>query len=220
MITAALFDMDGLMIDSDRVISRAYETILKEYGKKPRLNARGVVHTPGISAIDNWRNLVEMYDIDADIHQLADRKNRLHVKYMKQGVDAMPGLMELLPVLREHRVKMAIASSSIRELIEHVAEHLGIQRYFDAIVAGDEVSSGKPAPDIFLAAAAKLGVDPIECVVFEDAIDGVRAAKAAKMSCIAVPIASDLHNSNFHIADAVLPSLKEVDWRTVAQLRP
>ena len=81
------------------------------------------------------------------------------------------------------------------------------------------VARGKPAPDIFLAAAAKLSVNPTDCVVFEDAIDGVRAAKAAKMYCIAVPTQSDLENTDFQIADLVLSSLEEVDWSTITELR-
>jgi beta-phosphoglucomutase len=218
MISAALFDMDGLMIDSDRVISRAYETVLKEYGKEPRLNARGIVHTPGISALDNWRNLAKIYGIDADINELANKKNRLHDEYVKQGIDAMPGLMELLPLLREHNVKMAIASSSRRELVETIVHQLGIQQYFDAIVAGGEVAHGKPAPDIFLAGAAKLDANPADCVVFEDAIDGVRAAKTGGMACIAIPAASDLDNADFQIADIVLPSLEKVTWEIIASL--
>jgi len=218
MISAALFDMDGLMIDSDQIISRAYETVLKEYGKEPQFNSRGIVHTPGISAVDNWKNLVKVYGIDADINELAAKKNRLHVEYMKEGVNAMPGLMELLPTLREHNIKMAIASSSNRELVESVVQHLGIKQYFDAIVAGGEVPHGKPAPDIFLVAAANLEVAPEDCVVFEDAIDGVRAAKAGGMSCIAIPSLDNLDNPEFKIADAVLPSLGQVDWDTITKL--
>lgn len=219
MISAALFDMDGLMIDSDRTISRACETVLKEYGLEPQLNDRGIVHTPGISAVDNWRNLVKVYSIDADINELANRKNRLHTEYMKQGVDAMPGLMGLLPMLREHDIKMAIASSSKRELVKYVVSYLGIQQYFDEIVAGGEIPQGKPAPDIFLAAAVKLSVDPTDCVVFEDAIDGVRAAKAGGMACVAIPAKNDLlDDSDFEIADIVLPSLEKVNWEVIANL--
>jgi len=218
MISAALFDMDGLMIDSDRAISRSYEAVLKEYGKEPQFNSRGIVHTPGISAVDNWKNLVKVYGIDADIAELADKKNRLHVEYMKEGVDAMPGLSELLQMLKEHDVKMAVASSSIRELVEHVVQQLGIQNYFEAIVAGGEVAHGKPAPDIFLAAAAKLGVTPADCIVFEDAVDGVHAAKAARMICIAVPASDNLDNPDFRIADATLPSLERVSWEIITNL--
>lgn len=218
MITAALFDMDGLMIDSDRIISRAYETVLKEYGKEPKYNSRGIVHTPGISAADNWRNLVKVYGIDADIGDLAERKNRLHVEYMKQGVDAMPGLVNLLKILQEHHIKMAIASSSRRELVEYAIKYLGIQDYFDGVVAGNEVPNSKPAPDIFLAAAKVLGTSPSSCVVFEDAISGVRAAKAGGFPCVAIPAKDELDNPDFQIADIILPSLSQVRWEVIKGL--
>ena len=84
------------------------------------------VHTPGISAVDNWRNLVAVYGIDADIKVLADKKNALHTEYVKKGVNAMPGLMKLLVILRDHDIKMAVASSSMRPLVEIVIKHLGI----------------------------------------------------------------------------------------------
>lgn len=218
MILAALLDMDGLMIDSDKVISRSYETVLREHGKTPVLNSYGVVHTPGLNATDNWRNLAKVYGIDTGIEELADRKNRLHAEYLKRGVNAMPGLLNLLSMFSEHRIKMAIASSSKRDLVDQVTRHLKISQYFNAIVAGGEVSNGKPAPDIFLEAATKLGVNPLECVVLEDAIDGVRAAKAAKMTCIAVPSRANLNNTDFQIADIVLPSLEQVSWDVIKNL--
>lgn len=217
MIRAAIFDMDGLMIDSDAIISRSYELILMELGKEPILNERGVVHTPGISAVDNWKRLAEIYGIQADIEYLAQRKNQLHVELIKQGVDPMPGLFEVLGMFKDHGIKMAIASSSKQKLVEFVVDHLNIGKYFYAIVAGDDVANGKPAPDIFLAAAESLEVQPIDCVVIEDSINGVRAAKAAGMKCIAVPAKSDLDDPAFEVADMVAASLENVNWDAIAR---
>lgn len=209
-IRAALFDMDGLMIDSDRIISRSYETVLEKHGIKPKLNHRGIVHTPGISSRDNWIRLMQEYSFEADIDELIVRKTQLHTQFMKEGVDAMPGLFDVLKMLKERGIKMAIASSSTREIIDAAVKHLKIEDYFDAIVSGNEVNRGKPAPDIFLKAAEKLGVPPKECVVFEDAVSGVQAAKAAGMKCIAIPLPTKISNPEFAIADNIFPSLTSV----------
>ncbi len=198
------------MIDSDRIISRSYETVLEEYGIKPKLNHRGIVHTPGISSRDNWTHLMQEYSFDVDIDELVARKTQLHTQFMKEGVDAMPGLLDALKILQEQGIKMAIASSSTREIIDAAIKHLRLEDYFDVIVSGNEVESGKPAPDIFLKTAEKLGIQPKECVVFEDAASGVQAAKAAGMKCIAIPLPTEISNPEFAIADSILPSLTSV----------
>lgn len=210
--------MDGLMIDSNIVISRAYEAVLREYGVKPKRNDQGIVQTPGISAQDNWRNLVKIYGINEDVELLAYKKNQLQINFIKQGVNAMPGLVSLLDLLSEHQIQMAIASSSIREVVEDVIQQLKIEHFFTAIVAGGEVTHGKPAPDIFLAAAKKMLMDPDDCVAFEDAFDGVVAAKAAGMKCIAVPAKAEPEYPKFKKADIVLPSLGQVNWKMITKL--
>lgn len=218
MISTAIFDMDGLMIDSNPIISKAYATVLSDYSKVPRLNSRGLVHTPGISAKDNWLKLVAIYGIDAKIDELAEKKNRIQVELIKSGVTAMPGLIGVLNMLRGHNVKLAVASSSTRELIEIILKQHRIEQYFDTVVSGTEVLHGKPAPDIFLEAANNLDVRASNCVALEDAIDGIRAAKAAGMKCIAIPSAVDLNNTEFRTADLVLPSLDQVTWNTINKL--
>lgn len=218
MIEAALFDMDGLMIDSDSVISESYETVMKEYGKKPKLNERGIVHTPGISAIDNWKTLASTYKINEDISILVSKKSKLHESLIKKGVKSMPGLHELLILLKDKNIKIAIASSSKMSVIHSVVEHLDIQKYFDVIVSGEEVENGKPAPDIFLKAAHKLNVKPMRCVVLEDSINGVKAAKAGGMKCIAIPAPADFDNMIYDKATIKLHSLEDISWATIQNL--
>jgi len=86
MILAALFDMDGLMIDSNPIISKSYEIVLKEYGKTPKLNEIGLTHTPGISAVDNWRKLIGLYGIEENFEVLAEKKNIIQKQLLMQGV--------------------------------------------------------------------------------------------------------------------------------------
>lgn len=210
MLKAALFDMDGLMIDTERLHHESFKAVLEEYGILPKTNKQGVIHISGISAEDNWNRFKQQYGLEENTDILTQKKNNLHYKFLKEKVTAMPGLRELLTKLRTHNYKMAIASSSIRSHIDLVVKTLNINDYFNAIVSGDEVSHSKPAPDIFLMAASKLGVTPQECVVFEDAMNGMKAANAAGMRVIVVPNPFTSHE-DFSSADKIVSSLNKVD---------
>ena len=105
---------------------------------------------------------------------------------MSRNIIPLPGAVELIKSLNEHGIKSAIGSSAVPENIDVILEGLGIKDCFQAIAYGTEVAEGKPSPEIFLLAAEKLGVKPANCVVIEDAIAGVAAAKRAGMKCVAV----------------------------------
>ena len=120
----------------------------------------------------------------------------------------MPGAIELIRLLKEHGVKLAIASSAPLENIQLVLSGLGIDDCFDTIVWGREVTEGKPSPQVFLLAARKLGVQPQECVVVEDAVAGVAAAKKAGMKCVAVT--NTHHEVSLREADLIVDTLEVV----------
>ena len=174
-------------------------------------------HISGISAADNWDRFKQQYGFEEDTTVLSRKKNELHYKFLKDKVTAMPGLIDLFKLLRANKFEIGIASSSIRPHIDLVVEVLGISNYIGAIASGDEVTRSKPAPDIFLKAASKLGVSPKECVVFEDAMNGMKAAKAAKMRVIVVPNIFTLHE-DFTPADRVVPTLEKVDMEMLSSL--
>jgi HAD superfamily hydrolase (TIGR01509 family) len=122
----------------------------------------------------------------------------------------MPGLYETIDAARAAGLKIALGSSSVLDDIEIILSALRLTGAFDAIVAGDQVAHGKPAPDIFLEAARRLEVEPARCLVLEDTAHGVIAAKAAGMLCVAVPGHFTQHQ-DFSNADMVLPGLKALD---------
>lgn len=209
--------MDGLMIDTERLHHESFKAVLEEYGITPQPNKQGVIHISGISAADNWDRFKQQYGFEEDTTVLSRKKNELHYKFLKDKVTAMPGLIDLLKLLRANKFEIGIASSSIRPHIDLVVKTLGISNYIGAIASGDEVTHSKPAPDIFLKAASKLGVSPKECVVFEDAMNGMKAAKAAKMRVIVVPNIFTLHE-DFTPADRVVPTLEKVNMEMLSSL--
>lgn len=217
MIRAALCDMDGLMINTEPIQSEAYETILKEYGKDPQFYPTGVIQKVGVREKDNWELIKTTYGLEEDITVLMEKRGKVYLKVLKQNLIPQPGLIDLLKLLHSHNVKMAVASSSVLDHIEMILEGLGIREYFDTIVSGQFVPRGKPHPDIFLEAASKLGINPKDCLVLEDAQTGIEAGKAAGAKVIAVPneFTSDQDMSK---ADAVVPSLEKVTWELISNL--
>ncbi len=217
MLQAVLFDMDGLMIDSEPIQSLSFEAILREYGVEPRLNELGVVQTIGITAVDNWLKLQAEYEFEAPMDELIARKRLCYRDLLAENITPQPGLQQLLKHLDEMPTKKAIASSSSAENIVLVVSTLGINGHFDSLISGEEVKRGKPEPDIFVEAARRLNVDPVNCIVLEDAESGIEAAAAAGMKSVAVP--NRFTNSHdFSLASRVVPSLEVVTWDLLTSL--
>ncbi len=209
MLQAVIFDMDGLMVDTERLHHESFAAVLRQFGIQPKPNKQGVIHISGVSAEANWERFKRQYRFECDNAELSKRKNDIHLEWLRNEVKAMPGLKQLLRDLQAEGYQMAIASSSIREHIDIITKKLGITSFFNAIVSGQEVKHGKPAPDIFLRASKKLGVLPARCAVLEDASKGIQGAKAAGMFAVAVPNEFTA-TEHFEMADARLGSLSEV----------
>lgn len=217
-IKAVIFDMDGLMIESEGRQSASLEVLLRENGAEPVIEeTTGIVHIAGMRLEDNLQRLKNRHNLATSIKDLHRRKNEIYREMLAEGVDIMPGLIELLADLANAPIKKAVASGSIKEDVEIVLKHLGLENYFDVIVSGYEVKAGKPEPDIFLEAARRLGTDPELAVVLEDAGVGVTAAKAAGMKVIAIPnqYTSD---QDFDAADLVVDSLQKLSWQKIKTL--
>lgn len=177
-----IFDMDGTLIDSQRIFVPSWE----QAGRKQGIVGLGN-HLPkacGMNDVGWKRYLLERYpDLDMDGFIEAVRAyNRIHGR-----LAFMPGAEELLRFLHEKGIPMAVASGSCTDEIKDNMTKLGVIDLFDVLVGGEEVAQGKPAPDIFLLAAERLGVQPQDCFVVEDSENGVRSAYAAETRCIGVP---------------------------------
>jgi HAD superfamily hydrolase (TIGR01509 family) len=216
MIKAVIFDMDGLMIDSEPIQSKSFEHVLKEHDKRPVFK-NGVVQVVGITAKDNWKLLKEKHDIKANINVLLDKKRKIYRKLLQDNVSPRKGLISLVKRLHTAGIKMAIASSSSPKNIQTVLTGLGLNDYFDIAISGESVRRGKPYPDVFLKAAEKLGLPARSCAVLEDAESGVEAAHQARMKVIAIPNRFTRHH-DLKKADLVLPSLDKITLKVIKGL--
>lgn len=214
---AVIFDMDGLMIESEHLQSQAMEAVLDDHGIAPEYTKAGLVQVVGISARDNWKRLRVKHSIPTSVDELTERKNKVYSKILVQGIEPMPGLHELINDLRKHNIKIAVASSSIPVDINEVLSQLGLSDGFDAIVSGTRVKRGKPEPDVFLETSKQMEVEPAKCVVLEDAESGIKAGKAAKMNVIAIP-SQYTHDNDFSKADVIVKSLKELSYEKIKSL--
>jgi HAD superfamily hydrolase (TIGR01509 family) len=213
MIRALIFDMDGLLIDSEPLAAKAMDVFLARYG----LERRAEVHERllGRRLPDAIAIVRESYALAHPLDALVAEYGELRLATLRGAVAPLPGAREVIAFGRAAGLKLALATSGLRAHATASLEETGLTGLFDAEVTGDQVAHGKPAPDLFLAAAGKLGVEPAHCVVFEDAPNGVAAARAAGMTVAAVP---DPRRSDtrFPVApDAVLTSLREAPaWLT------
>jgi HAD superfamily hydrolase (TIGR01509 family) len=203
-IRAILFDLDGLMVDSEPHSLASWQAVLRT--SDVTLSQEIINCMFGRRLIDAARMLAKIYALGDSPEILAREKEEYQINHLAGQVRPMPGLGELLDEVDRRSLPKAVASSGVQRYVSAVLGEVGLTERFHTIVTGDEVESGKPAPDIFLAAARALSIAPQRCLVLEDASAGVQAAKAAEMRCVAIP---NVHTQmlDLSLADWVLPSL-------------
>jgi len=203
---AVIFDMDGVLLDSEPYHFQAEQELFRRYGLTipPREQHRFV----GIPAGEMWRQLKERFSLPQPLDDLltADREERIRFFSRLNDLRPTPGVRALLRELVNAGIATAIASSSSREIIVTLTDKLGINDYFRVMVSAESVTRGKPSPDIYRETARLLGHPPRRCLVIEDAAAGVTAAKAAGMTCIGFKNPSS-GGQNISHADTVVSSL-------------
>lgn len=217
MLTAVIFDMDGVIVDTEGLQSKSFEHVLTKHEVTPIYNEHGIVQEVGINARENWHRLKKLHKLEPEVESLYEQKEAAYEDLLSAGIKPMPGLIPLLELLREKGIKIAIASSSPLKHIKLVLTQLNLLDKFDALVSGDQVKNGKPAPDIFIAAARQLNVSTNECVVIEDAPTGVKAANSAGIKVIAVPN-EFTKKHNFDHADLTVPNLESLSLEVIQNL--
>ena len=217
MIEAVIFDMDGLMVDSEPVQSKAFELVLRQHGKEPIFNADGMIQTVGITAKESWMRLKKVLGIEVDLDTLVRQKEEAYQELIRTELKPQKGLVPLVEILKAEGLKRAIASNAPLNTIRLVLERLKLNQDFGVIVSGTTVPRGKPHPDIFLKATEQLRVKPESCLVLEDAESGVEAGKRANMKVIAVPN-QYTKSHDFSKADLVVNSLEDIKWSTISKL--
>lgn len=208
-ISAVIFDMDGLMFDTERLILWAWQKAMADYD----FLAPEELYLKSVGLTDEATNaiLVEALGDGFPLEAVRDRERLYLDGYIKDhGAPIKPGLLELLDFLDEQGLPKAVGSSSRRRTVERMVSSAGLSSRFSALAGGDEVLHGKPAPDIFLLAAQRLGVPAAECLVLEDSEPGAQAARAAGMTPIIVPDLKPPSAEGVALAYRVLPSLHDV----------
>lgn len=186
MITAAVFDMDGLMFDTERLVYENWQNMMDERGYDYNLDF--FKQTVGKRKNEVQRIYFDRFGDDFPYWELADLGKAMYVERVKaEGIPIKKGLVELLTFLKEKGIKIALATSTSHQTAQFNLEISNTARFFDTLVCGNDVVNGKPHPEVFLTAAKQLGAKPENCVAYEDSINGIISAHNAGMVTVMVP---------------------------------
>ena len=213
-LEAVLFDMDGVIVDSEPLWSEAEKRLLAR---------RNLTYSPSLKAAMMGRDakgavdfLIEHYGLIESPGELIGERNQLIAELFKEHLKAIPGALEFVSSVITAGIVTGLVSSSPRLLMELALEKLGAAGLFALALSGDQVTRGKPEPDIYITAAERLGVEPEHCLVIEDAPHGVTAAKRAGMFCLA--ITTSVGVPELAMADKVVSGFEEVDIQLLQSL--
>jgi HAD superfamily hydrolase (TIGR01509 family) len=184
-IEALIFDLDGLLVDSEPLAEVAMVEFLERYGHAWRAEVMGKLlgrRLPEAIAI-----VADAYELPGPVENLVREYDEMRLEALRGRIQPMPGARQIIEFGKQAGLKMALATSGRRSHADVSLGETGLAGNFDAETTGDDVTRGKPAPDLFLLAAERIGVEPARCVVFEDAPPGVAAAAAAGMRSICIP---------------------------------
>jgi 16S rRNA pseudouridine516 synthase len=209
MLSAVIFDLDGVLADSEPCWNQIDAKLLAEYGA----TYRGEYHQNVVGV--NYRLAVEFYKkafgLSAPTEKMMRRRGEIATDFFANRVGLFPTVKEVLQELRQIKLRLAVATSSVGASARPFLDRRQLTGFFEVIVTGEEVGRGKPAPDIYLRAADKLGIDADACLVVEDALPGVAAAKAANMRVAAIPDTRFVNPREYEKkADFVLSTLREL----------
>ena len=215
MIKGVIFDMDGVIIDSEPIHFKVEKAILSNFNEPFTMqdHARFVGGTPR----NLYKTICEERGINQSFEVLALLDAADYMEELKRGhLEAIEGIPELIKGLKKSNVPMVLASSANHNNIEIVLDRLELKEYFEGRVSGQDVERTKPDPEIFIKAADILGLKPENCLVIEDANHGVEAAKAAGMYCVAYRNLNS-GNQNLSMADLIIDNIADLDIKSINQ---
>ncbi|MGF1724010.1 hexitol phosphatase HxpB [Photobacterium nomapromontoriensis] len=217
MLQAAVFDMDGLLVDSEPFWQHAQVDIFTSLGVV--MTKQDTLQTTGLridQVVEFWygKQPWEDHDLATVTEMIVARVESL----IKEHKPMLPGVIEAIGICEQSGLKIALASSSPMRLIMTTLEALSLENKFSVILSAEHLRFGKPHPEVYINAADALGIPPQACVAFEDSVNGLLAAKAAQMKGIAVPEPTVINDPRWAIADCKLNSLLEVNPQLIASL--
>ena len=210
---AAIFDLDGVIVDTVMLHFKAWRKMFSEYGQNFTFSDYKT-KVDGILRVDGAKNILGALPFDK-IERAAARKQVYFLESLEnKGVKTYKGTIDLIDELKTNNIKIGVISSS--KNCRHILQKAKVIELFDVMVTGDDVKKGKPHPEVFITAAKKLGVSPERCIVFKDAALGIEGAKKAKMICVGIDRHSD--SKRLRKADLVVSDLSEISLSTIEDL--
>jgi HAD superfamily hydrolase (TIGR01509 family) len=207
-IKGAIFDMDGLMLDTEKLLVRFWREAAARFGYE--MSVQNVLDIRSLSSKYSIPKLKGIFGEDFPFQDVRALRIELMNAYIDEhGFEVKRGLFELLGYLRENGYLIAVATATARDRAERYLSRINALGYFDAVICGDMVTNGKPDPDIYLTAAAELGLPPEECAALEDSPNGIRSASSAGCATIMIPDLTQPEEDIMPMLSAVYPSLDE-----------
>ena len=209
-----IFDMDGVLVDSEPYIIRAITLALAGFGLK--ITAEDFHPFTGTGEKNCIRGMAENHNFSIDLEKAAKRTYDIYLELISGNLNPLPGAREFIAQCKKMNKKIAVATSAdMRKAAGNFAEIKIPPETFDAIIAGNNVKHTKPAPDIFLLAAERIGIDPKDCLVIEDALSGIQAAKTAGAKCLAITSSftpEKLPGADFYAPDLAHVPDEAIEW--------
>ncbi|PLW80606.1 hypothetical protein C0585_01655 [Candidatus Woesearchaeota archaeon] len=205
-IKAVIFDMDGVLLNSMPMHLEIWKNLFEKYGIDFSLEIFEKYN--GTSSYGIAKNLVEKFNLEISVEELVNEKHEKEKEMQDEMLDLFPDTLKIIEVLKSKDLKVGVATSAMEDMTTYVKERFGLDKQVDNFIEAKDVSRTKPDPEIFLKCAEKLGVEPSNCVVVEDAINGILAAQKGGM--ISVGITNTFPKEAFIDADFVIDDLNEL----------
>lgn len=216
MLKAVIFDMDGVLVNTEPIYYKVVKEIINENNHD--ITYKEYEKYIGMTNEYTWELIKSEYNISQSIEELIDTMMILKDVIIKRdGYELIDGVLDLLEDLKDHNIKIGLASSSPICDILDIVQSTGIDKYFDKLVTGESVGRSKPFPDVFLKAAKELKVSNEECIVIEDSKNGVLAANSANMKCIGF-VNKDSGNQDLSMSDLIVKSMKDISYESIEAL--
>lgn len=208
MIDTVIFDMDGVIIDSEPLWEKAEIQLIQKHGKTYTNSYRKKII--GLNQKDSVNLLINTFDLNASVKEIVEQRKNILIEIYNNELKVFPGIINLLEEVRTKGYKTGLATGSPESVINFVVEKFGLQDFFSVIVSGDSATEGKPSPEIYLTTAEKLGSTPENCIAIEDSVNGVLSVKNAGMYCIAVPH-PELDIQLYRTADFIYENISRIN---------
>ena len=207
---AIVFDMDGVLVDSEPHFLDALNTLLIREGAAPITEQENKTQLLGTTVDETWQRIIAMRGLPRPLDAYVADYDPVVRQVLQDEMKPQPGVLSLISAIRERNLKAAVASSSLSSWVELKLGILGLSDAFDFYLGGDDVENGKPNPDIYLLAASKLGLEPAQCIAIEDSPPGISAAVDAGMYTIAV-LTDYTRELDLSRANTMFDSLEQFD---------